>query len=399
MAAASNNDRIIKYQTQIYCISVGAIVLKALLSFSDLLQGVPGIVHSLLGAVFIAGLLYKIMVYQTYNKTNLIVIAAWGMACMITYSKAHYYYLICSYLCIIAAWNVDFKQVTKMLYKMKALYLSVHILFYLIAYYTNREMINFSYRAGDRSRPRHYFFVSHANTFTMLLTWTTLEYLYSEYERLSYKKIAAVWFVNVFFYLFTDSNTGILVSTITVLCLVGIKAKNRIGEKFVNWGAKYLFLLFSILFPAMMVVFPKLTGAARELWLAVNDMFTGRLLYGACAYDMAGWTLFGKVMELSGKIYWQGFWFDGMGCDNTYVWMFVCYGYIQLLIIAAALMILSKKASVQDKIFIIAYAIYGVMEAYIINATFCFPLMLIGKYLFLTERAKFGKRNLSNCGE
>ena len=132
MTATTKKDRLIKYQTQIYCISIGAIVLKALMSFSDLLQGVPGIIHSLLGAIFIAGLVYKIIVCQRYGKTNLILIAVWGAMCLITYSKAHYYYLICSYLCIIAAQNVDFEIVTKLLYKMKTLYLSIHVLIYIV---------------------------------------------------------------------------------------------------------------------------------------------------------------------------------------------------------------------------------------------------------------------------
>jgi hypothetical protein len=63
--------------------------------------------------------------------------------------------------------------------------------------------------------------------------------------------------------------------------------------------------------------------------------------------------------------------------------MFILYGYFYLLLISAAFIWLSDKTTVLEKVIIVGYSIYGIMEAYVISASICFPLLFLGKYLYL----------------
>jgi hypothetical protein len=112
----------------------------------------------------------------------------------------------------------------------------------------------------------------------------------------------------------------------------------------------------------------------------LDKFFTGRLLYGAVAYDLKGLSIFGKVAEFDQKIYWNGYWIDGMIFDNCYIWMMVSYGIVYLVLISLASIVFNKRMDVRDRIFIILYTLYTVMEAYVMNAAICFPLLIFGMY-------------------
>jgi hypothetical protein len=112
----------------------------------------------------------------------------------------------------------------------------------------------------------------------------------------------------------------------------------------------------------------------------LNEMFTGRLLYGAVAYDLKGLSIFGKNVTFDPKLYWNGYWIDGMIFDNCYIWMMVSYGIAYLVLISFAAIAFNSRMDTRDRIFIILYSLYTIMEAYVMNAAICFPLLILGMY-------------------
>lgn len=390
----------IEYHNRLYLIAYMAIAIKGWIAYSEVFRQYQWISDIVLTALFMIVIIYKIMV-QDYSRKSLVMIAVWGLLCVYTYYKAHYYFLIASFFCIVGAEYVDFKKVLKVSCYSKIAFIGLHLFLFLIFLLFSPSSIHYSYRAHS-GIPRYTFLLSHANTFSMLFVWTIFEYIYVNYKKISNISIVICGFLIWFFYLFTDSNTSIITGAIVVILTLVTKNVKKDRYFLLDWISKYLFLICSVVFPFLVAVYTRLSGSLLSIWEKIDDVFTGRLLYGALVYDTYGYSLFGRTLYFAKKTFWRGHWFDGIGCDNTYVWMFVCYGYAQLLIFAVAFILINKKISIEAKIFLIAYAAFGVMEAYIINATLCFPLLFLARMFFddnnmisLTEREKIARKQTS----
>jgi hypothetical protein len=112
---------------------------------------------------------------------------------------------------------------------------------------------------------------------------------------------------------------------------------------------------------------------------------TGRLWFGAYSYDLFGFTFLGRNFDLyvPRKIFWDGRWGDYfIPFDNYYIGNLYHYGIINLVVTALALLLLTKRMENREKIIIVAFSFYGIMENYIINIAICFVLLIIGKYIY-----------------
>lgn len=386
-------------QTQIaerlFLLGVSAIAIKSLLNFSSLIHilGISDYVYELFplfDLCFLACMSYKLLVLNR-TKTKFLAIVLLGLCCVFTYLQVNYYYLIVTYFMIVSISDVDIKRICKRLLKINTYFISVHVVMYIFYSIANSSVINYNYRPGSNVA-RHTFFLEHSNTFTMYLTWTCLMYIYIAYSegKLSNHKLIVLWLVNIIFYVFTQSNTGIIVLTLIVFTLILLRKGINAADYFVNKLSKYGFALCSVVFPLSVVFYNNYNSIMKSIFFFFNDLFTGRLLYGAVLFDTYGWTLMGSRIYLeTQKVHWQGFWFDGLGNDNTYIWMFVSYGAIYLILISIGFILISKRTNTIEKVLIIAYVLYGIMEAYIINCIFCFPLLFIGKYLFERDKERY----------
>ena len=192
-------------------------------------------------------------------------------------------------------------------------------------------------------------------------------------------------------------------STICVTLFIVERAKPKQMAKLLTPIAKYAFAVCSIFFTVITVSFTSMPDGLRTMYLKLNDFFTGRLLFGAFAYENFGIAWLGNpAVHLSRKTYFEGFWVDTLLFDNSYIYLLVYYGAIFLPIFSIALIIIGsdKKVDVKrnvEKILIIAYAFYAIMENYAINAVLCFPILFVGTRLFdIYEENKLKKKEVKN---
>ena len=378
-----------RLDVRIYICGIIAISIKAMLSFSELFAFVPSIVHTALGAIFLLCMGYKLLC-QRYTKSMLVSIILLGAVCLYTYlGRVSYYYLLCSFLCIAAIQDVDLKKLLKATSTFKIGCICLHVVCYWFVYFIMPWKIHFYYRAGSGA-PRHSFLIGHANTFTMYMTWTSLEFIYAYYDVLTIPRLLLIYLLNIISYLFTDSNTGMIVMTFTTFFIICDKLNIQKVKKLYHVIARWGFIFCTFFFSLITIIYSKMSGPFLPFCNFLNKIFTGRLLYGAVSYDLRGWTFWGQEVNFPEKMYWKGYWFDGIGCDNTYVWFFVSYGFAYMLLLGIAYACLANRFSEIEKIVLVSYIFYGMMEAYIINAVFCFPLLLIGKYMYQLETVRKG---------
>lgn len=373
-----------KQKTNVYIFAFSLILIKALINASNIIS-IPPILDELLGITFMVCCV-GIFLAERYTKIQLIAILCIGVCCLFTYVKAQYYYLITSFLAIITIKNVDLKKVLTCSYWIKGIYLIFHVSLYVAMTWLSPDMIQYAYRAEGTARV--FFFVSHPNTFTMFLTWMMLEYIYVNYEKICKKTIILMMIISLVAKHYTDSNAGTIVLLLVCAYTLVDKYGLQLFKKSVRQIAKYGFGICSVFFVVITMFYQQFTGILLEMYNLINQFFTGRLIYGAYVFSEYGSSFFGRTLTFPDKVEFAGHWFDFISCDNTYIWFFVCYGTLYLILLSWLFYKTSERAATKDCLFIAAFCIYGCMEAYVINAAFCFPLLLIGKYIFKTCEEK-----------
>lgn len=370
------NDNKLAYYEKIYLIGIIIITFKITLDSSAIISWSESVDTLIIGAYLLC-MIYKVL-HQVYSPLSLVVYALTGLMCLYTCRNADNFYLVFTYFAIICLQNVDIKKVIKTTFTIKSLILVFHVLYFFLMYVVNRGSIVYFYRNGVK---RVSFFMGHPNTFTAFLCWVCLEYIYLNYEKLTWKHLVGVWGVNYFFYLFTNSNTGLITMTMTVFFAILDKWHVKIFNKILHFIARYGFAMCAGGFAFIIIRFRSFGSVMMNIYNALNKFFTGRLLYGVCTYDLYGLSWFGRTIQFPAKRYWNGYWLDKMVFDNSYIWLLVLYGTAYLFIISALLIFIGKKTTNIEKILIVAYIFYAIMESYAINVVICFPLLFVGKYI------------------
>ena len=211
-----------------------------------------------------------------------------------------------------------------------------------------------------------------------------LEYIYIHYKKIRPVHLLLLWFVEIISYQFTDSNSGVIVLSLSVLSVLCERYYKNFFASLSAKIIKYGHILFSLIFLELIIIYPSLSGAAKTAWETINTFFNGRLLYGAYTYDTHGLTFLGRFINFPDKVYWNGHWMDLVSVivfDNYYLGQLVLFGTVSLIMISLALFIVEKDLESRDRIILISYIFYGIMEAYVITLVYCFALMVVGKYL------------------
>ena len=341
----------------------------------------PGFAGMLLILLPLLLVSYK-LIMQSYSKTGFVMILLCAGICAYSVIKTRNYTLLYSYLFICTVQNVNIRRVLKASILTKVTVLSFHVAAYILLNYLRPEMITYVYRGGVR---RHFFFLSHANLFTAYLIWMSLELIYLHYDKFKLPQFIMLWMLNFTFYRLTDTNTGIVVLTGVILLIYMARQDWSIANKVLSLASKYIFAVCSIVFPLFSISYLTLNGPLLKVWQNLNSLLSARLLYGALAYDTYGYTLFGRLVHFPIKVFWRGYWLDRIVFDNAYIGFFITNGVIYLLLISIAFYFLERRMDKLEKVMIIAFAFYGIMEAYISNIFICFPLLFIGKYIFVSR--------------
>lgn len=365
-----------------------ALILLAYKNITDssVIMKKPDIVDNLIIMAF-TGIIGVKLVTQRYTYAKFVISICLFCLCVYTCIKCYYFYLYFTALLFIGIQDVELEKALNVVWKFKAFLISIHVIAYTANYLSNPYSVPYSYRNGVQ---RMTFYQGHANTFSMYICWISMEYLYSNFKKLTPLKLGVVWFINYFFYIFCDSNTALTIVTAACILISLTLIKRNFAKYYeflIKIFSKYLYAFLSIFFVTIIIGF--VNGYFSGIFETLNNLFTGRLLYGAVAYDLKGLSFFGKVAEFDQKIYWNGYWIDGMIFDNCFIWMMICYGIVYLVLISLAAIIFNSRMDIRDRIFIILYTLYTIMEAYVMNAAICFPLLIFGMYFTGRREPKF----------
>lgn len=295
-----------------------------------------------------------------------------------SYTRMGYFFLLVSLLCMVTIKKTNLKTILTWSCAIKASYLAIHVFCYIITYILKPDSIEYVYRDGTA---RHYFFVSHANTFSMFLLWTIIEYIYIRHDKLKIPDYLILLSIDLGIDFFTDSNSNRIAIVLLTAFLLIEKTCPCWKAHGLRWFVKYGYAILGIFFSIITIMYPYLNGGAKIAFDALDMFFTGRLKLGAYAYHIGGATFFGQRLPEYALEFWKGIWFSKVTCENTYIWMLVSNGIIYIILFFLLFFFTADYMSPFELSVCSIYILYSIMENYVINVVLCFAPLIAAKYV------------------
>ena len=201
---------------------------------------------------------------------------------------------------------------------------------------------------------RYCFGLGHPNAFQCMLMALILLYVYSYWEKINIVRIIVIMALNVGFFLFTKSRTGVVVISVVVILLILVKWKK---ESLSSALMRYLMIGSVVLFNIYSVV------AAKFGWsLSIIEFFdrfvTDRFGVAAAIGGVDTWSLFSRVSNAE--------YFDAGFIRVAYWYGIVPYA-IYVVVLCALLLFCLKERDDKACIIVFSLALYTLFEAHIVS--------------------------------
>ena len=182
--------------------------------------------------------------------------------------------------------------------------------------------------------------------------------------------------ITVLSYIMSRSRTGLMLNLLLLVLIFLTQNENRLVTKLIN--------------PVLLLSFPGLTamvfwsmrqfssgnGVARLL----DDLLTGRIKYAAYGHMRSGTTWLPRYLDYaaSGVVSWSAEWnLNTFTFDNLYSFLFMQMGMVWIGVIAALILFVCKRFDFRNKLFILFWVLYGMVEVHGLNCFKFFPLLLL----------------------
>ena len=257
-------------------------------------------------------------------------------------------------LFIIAAKNIKFNDIIKYDFKLRILFTAIVVLLYIL----NLTEDYYMYREDGTIRSSMGF--AHPNTFGIYVFLICAEFIYLNYEKITWKHYLVLFIATILLSYFTDSRASVIT---IILLILGVflcqKTKNKIIEnKIVKNLMLYLFIILTIVSFIMCIFY----NPENKVLNTINEMLTGRINLINEILKEERIRLFGKNLELVGEEEAQEKGIEARVLDNTFIKIILQDGLLNYICIAIMLYIAIRQ-SLKEKNYI-----YGIiMTIYIIR--------------------------------
>lgn len=203
---------------------------------------------------------------------------------------------------------------------------------------------------------RYCFGMGHPNAFQgMLFMMSTLVlYLYADKMKLFH--FVALGAVNIAAYLFTDSNTSLLVMLVTITGVMLIKCCKALQK------GKTAYILGGLLFIAIVAfsVYGAKVGRDTPFMFRLDKILNGRFQYAHLveAAQLENWKLFGDAANME---------FFDQGFIRLFYWYGIVIGIFYVVANLYLVWCAYQKKDYALLVIVVAYAVFSIMEAHLIS--------------------------------
>ena len=233
--------------------------------------------------------------------------------------------------------------------------------------------------------------MGHPNALQCMVCALTMLGLYLYHNKWKWYCYLLVFGINVFFFLLTDSKTGLLVSVCAVILNFLIpKVQDNKRGLFFSAGNISIFagsVLVSVMSAkdAMCLWRHFMQGEYSQkirFYVFLDKILTGRIrsLIGTTHYEgtMETWSLFSGPEK--------NYYFD-MGWIRLFYWYGIIPGILAIVVLTGFTMYFARKKKMEELVFISMFALYTVVEAHFISVYIArnYLLFIIGMYWWQME--------------
>lgn len=349
-------------------------ILLMLIDKSAYINPYEGILFRLTFALFCI----KIITTK-YSKTELICIAVVGGIAAISYFINTRDEAVRAVALVVACKDIDLKKMLKFIFVLTSVGVAVIFLLSVTGIYGD---ISFTTDFGrEKIETRYCFGMGHPNAFQTMLFMLSMLFVYIYIDSIKLYNIVIVALINIASYLFTDSNTALLVMIAFILGVLLLKYCRVLRE------SKILYILSGILvvFLTIFSIYGSHVGRDTPVMYWIDRALNGRFEYSNI-FEMArveNWTLFALPDNVE---------FFDQGFIRLFYWYGIIPAIVFLLGIIYLIWISYKKKDYVLLVFIVANAVFMIMEAHIIS------VYLLRNYLLIFMGYYWNKfLDKSNC--
>ena len=287
------------------------------------------------------------------------------------------YDLLVTLLAIILLIDEDLEEYISLMLKIQAWLLVAHLagstLLSLLG-----DSRRFWFIANDRLRFKGGY--DHSNVLSCFIQSCLLMFAWLRFRRITPNQFGWMTVVTVLTFIMSRSRAGLLLNIFTLLILILAQNDNKLVKKLLDFA-------FPLLFPAQVAFiflaqkyYTSGNGAAHLL----DTLLTGRIKYAAYGYLRSGMTLLPRYLDYadSGVISWTPEWnLNTFTFDCLYSFLLMQMGILWIVVISALFIWMRKKLDFRNKVFLLIWMLFSVVEIHGLNCFKFFPLLLISTLL------------------
>lgn len=403
-----------KTSKEVWILTTFALWLITEIMLNTTIETVFGIskdlINSFMNAVVVLMLMIQMVFFQTYKRREILTITAVTVLLLISAWNSHYLSLMSTWMFLVAAKNVDRRQMILLAKRILQILIPFIILLYFLGVIDNNTM----YRGTELRQSLGF---SHPNQLGLrIFQWTACSVYLADGKHIGILGVILYALLGVFVYLVPNSQSA---SACLLLFMIGILFLQKL-EKQAKWKKRFAgFLILGSLMTNLGSVCLSLFDISKYPFLKkIDALLSIRFSAGHRVYELYGIKWLGQMAYVSEKEREAAKITETLYLDNSYMTLLIRYGFLVYLLFSICFFLLLWKLYRLEKyellMILAVYSVYGIMENSVYMMTHNIFILEMGMLLYapfpfnavkekrITDdtgsNKKYGSRNLYwNC--
>ena len=313
----------------------------------------------------------------TMRLDRLMVLGVVAVLALYTCVSMKLYNLLVTVVAVCLLIDEDLEEYIPLMLKIQAYFLIAHVAVSgLMSLMGSAD--RFWFTADDRLRFNGGF--SHPNVLSCYILSCTMMFAWTRFRRLTSGEFGWMVCITIASFLMSRSRTGLLLNLFLLLIIFLTQKSHHRLEKAIS---AVLPLLFPVCAAVIFLAQKRfVSGSSAAMFL--NELLNSRIKLAAYAYHRSGVSWLPRYLDYaqSGRVSWTPEWnLNTFTFDCLYSFLFVQMGMIWIGIITVLIFVACRRFDFRNKVFLLFWVLFGIVEVHGLNCFMFFPLLLLSMLL------------------
>lgn len=313
----------------------------------------------------------------TMRLDRLMVLGVVAVLALYTCVSMKLYNLLVTVVAVCLLIDEDLEEYIPLMLKIQAYFLIAHVAVSGLMSLTG-SADRFWFTADDRLRFNGGF--SHPNVLSCYILSCTMMFAWTRFRRLTSGEFGWMVCITIVSFLMSRSRTGLLLNLFLLLIIFLTQKSHHRLEKAIS---AVLPLLFPVCAAVIFLAQKRfVSGSSAAMFL--NELLNSRIKLAAYAYHRSGVSWLPRYLDYaqSGRVSWTPEWnLNTFTFDCLYSFLFVQMGMIWIGIITVLIFVACRRFDFRNKVFLLFWVLFGIVEVHGLNCFMFFPLLLLSMLL------------------